>query len=255
MIKFDNIGKKFSGNSSREVEALAGISFEVKDNEFVSIVGPSGCGKTTLLRIVANLVKNDTGSIIYSGTEQPTTALVFQDTGLLPWLTVMENACLGLELQKVGKAEREMQGRAFLNLIKLDGFEKHYPHELSGGMKQRVALARAFLTNPDILLMDEPFGALDAQSRLLMQEELLNLWARDKKIVLFVTHDIDESILLSDRIIVMSHRPGQIQQVIEVDFPRPRDLSLRDDPAFVQLRKQIWKLMEHDIRGDLNQVV
>jgi NitT/TauT family transport system ATP-binding protein len=217
----------------------------------VSIVGPSGCGKTTLLKIVAKLVKLDSGSIKYVGMENPRTALVFQDQGLLPWLNILDNVALGLELLKVPKREREKQARDFMKLVKLDGFEKYYPFELSGGMRQRVALARAFLTNPDILLMDEPFGALDAQTRILLQEELLDLWHDQRKTVLFVTHDIDEAILLSDRIVVMTNRPGKIQKIIPIPLERPRNLKLRDDKVFTELRWQIWNLLEQEVREEL----
>ena len=250
-IIFNKINKKFALNTEREVEALQDVSFSVQDHEFVSIVGPSGCGKTTLLKIVANLVKLDSGSIKYVGMDNPRTALVFQDQGLLPWLNILDNVALGLELLKVPKREREKQARDFMKLVKLDGFEKYYPFELSGGMRQRVALARAFLTNPDILLMDEPFGSLDAQTRILLQEELLDLWHKERRTVLFVTHDIDEAILLSDRIVVMTNRPGKIQKVIPIPFDRPRNLTLRDDPVFTALRWQIWKLLEQEVREEL----
>ena len=250
-IIFNKINKKFALNTEREVEALQDVSFSVQDHEFVSIVGPSGCGKTTLLKIVANLVKLDSGSIKYVGMDNPRTALVFQDQGLLPWLNILDNVALGLELLKVPKREREKQARDFMKLVKLDGFEKYYPFELSGGMRQRVALARAFLTNPDILLMDEPFGSLDAQTRILLQEELLDLWHKERRTVLFVTHDIDEAILLSDRIVVMTHRPGKIQKIIPIPLDRPRNLTLRDDPVFTALRWQIWKLLEQEVREEL----
>lgn len=250
-INFDKVSKKFALNTEREVEALQDVSFSVQDHEFVSIVGPSGCGKTTLLKIVANLVKLDSGSIKYIGMENPRTALVFQDQGLLPWLNILENVALGLELLKVPKRDREKQAREFMKLVKLEGFEKYYPFELSGGMRQRVALARAFLTNPDILLMDEPFGALDAQTRILLQEELIDLWHEERRTVLFVTHDIDEAILLSDRIVVMTNRPGKIRKIIPIPFARPRNLKFRDDSVFTDLRWSIWNLLEHDVREEL----
>jgi NitT/TauT family transport system ATP-binding protein len=250
-IIFNKISKKFALNTEREVEALQDVSFSVQDHEFVSIVGPSGCGKTTLLKIVAKLVKLDSGSIKYVGMDNPRTALVFQDQGLLPWLNILDNVALGLELLKVQKREREKQAREFMKLVKLDGFEKYYPFELSGGMRQRVALARAFLTNPDILLMDEPFGALDAQTRILLQEELLELWHKERRTVLFVTHDIDEAILLSDRIVVMTNRPGKIQKIIPIPLERPRNFKLRDDPVFTSLRWQIWNLLEQEVRDEL----
>jgi NitT/TauT family transport system ATP-binding protein len=251
-IIFENISKKFAPYTEREVTALDKVSFTIDENEFVSIVGPSGCGKTTLLKIVAGLVKPDTGRITFAGSQQsPSTAMVFQDQGLLPWLSVLDNMGLGLELQRVPKAVRRKQVLEFMQRVKLDGFEHYYPHELSGGMRQRVALARAFLTNPDILLMDEPFGALDAQTRLILQEELLNIWRDEQKTVLFVTHDIDEAILLSDRIIVLSDRPGKIQQILPVPLGRPRDLTLKDNPKFTEIRWHIWKLLEQEVRKEL----
>ena len=249
-IEFNNITKHFSKYTDREVQALENISFSVEQNEFVSIVGPSGCGKTTLLKIVADLIRQDSGEVVYTPAGKPHSSLVFQDQGLLPWYNVLENVCLGLELQKLPKKEREAKGLDFIKTVKLDGFEKHYPHELSGGMRQRVALARAFLANPDILLMDEPFGALDAQSRLIMQEELLRLWSKERKVVLFVTHDIDEAVLLSDRVVVMSHRPGKIKEIIPIKLARPRSLALREDPTFLAYRKRIWHLLENEIRND-----
>jgi NitT/TauT family transport system ATP-binding protein len=250
-IVFNNISKKFARNTEHEVDALDTIDFMVEEHEFVAIVGPSGCGKTTLLRIVAGLIKQDTGEIIYKGIHNPKAVLVFQDKGLLPWLTVLDNICLGLELQHVPKVIREKRALDYMKLVKLEGFEKHYPHELSGGMQQRVALARAFLTNPDILLMDEPFGALDAQTRTILQEELLGLWFREQKTVLFVTHDVDEAILLSDRIIVLTDRPGKIQRIIDIPMSRPRNLKLKDDPRFLEIRGEIWKLLEQEVRKEL----
>ena len=250
-IIFNQISKKYAQNTKREVAALEDISFTVEENEFVSIVGPSGCGKTTLLKIVAGLVKQDTGQIIYQGIQNPNAVMVFQDQGLLPWLTVLDNIGLGLELQRTPKASRRKQVLEFMKLVKLDGFENHYPHELSGGMRQRVALARAFLTNPDILLMDEPFGSLDAQTRIILQEELLNIYRVQQKTILFVTHDIDEAILLSDRVIVLSDRPGKIQQSIQIPIERPRDLEIKNHPKFVEIRSRIWNLLEQEVRKEL----
>jgi ABC-type nitrate/sulfonate/bicarbonate transport system ATPase subunit len=251
-IIIDGISKKFAKETEREVAALDKLSFGIEEHEFVSIVGPSGCGKTTLLKIVAGLVKPDTGQITFPGVEKaPSTVMVFQDHGLLPWLTVLENIGLGLELKGIPKAARRSQVLEFMFRLRLDGFENHYPHELSIGMRQRVALARAFLTNPDIMLMDEPFGALDAQTRLILQEELLHIWRVEQNTVLFVTHDIDEAILLSDRIIVLSDRPGKIQTIIQIPLGRPRELTLKDHPAFISIRQQIWKLLEPEVRREL----
>jgi NitT/TauT family transport system ATP-binding protein len=250
-ISFEGISKIFAENTEREVSALSEISFTIHENEFVSIVGPSGCGKTTLLKIVAGLVKPDTGRIRYAGLKDPNVVLVFQDQGLLPWLNVMDNIGLGLELQKVPRSTRHKQVLDFMRRVRLDGFENHYPHELSGGMRQRVALARAFLTNPDILLMDEPFGSLDAQTRIILQEELLNILRAEQKTVLFVTHDVDEAILLSDRIIVFSDRPGRVQASIEVPIEHPRDRSIKDDPLFREIQARIWNLLEQEVRREL----
>lgn len=253
-IIFDDLSKRYSRGTKREVAALDRISFSITENEFVSIVGPSGCGKTTFLKIVARLIKPDTGQMIFEGYENPSAILVFQDQGVLPWLTVLDNVGLGLELKGIPKTERQRQAREFMKVIRLDGFENYYPHELSGGMRQRVALARAFLTNPDLLLMDEPFGALDAQTRIVLQEELLDIWREYPKTVLFVTHDIDEAILLSDRVIVMSDRPGKIQAAIDIPFSRPRDLSQKDDPRFLEIRWKIWNLLEKEVREDIKIV-
>jgi len=251
-ISFQNISKMFAQNTEREVAALGNITFDIQENEFVSLVGPNGCGKTTLLRIVAGLIKPDTGSIVYPpGMPNPNAIMVFQDQGLLPWLTVSKNIGLGLELQKVPKSSQKTLVHEFMKRVKLDGFGEHYPHELSGGMRQRVALARAFLTDPDILLMDEPFGALDSQTRIILQEELLHIWRTEQRTVLFVTHNIDEAILLSDRIIVLTNRPGRIQRSIQIPLARPRELKIKDHPKFVEIKWQIWNLLEQEVRKDL----
>lgn len=254
LINFENISKTFAEHTQWEVSALSDISFTIEQNEFVSIIGPSGCGKTTFLKIVAGVVKPETGRITYHGIEHPNAILVFQDQGLLPWLNVMDNIGLGLELQKKPKAVRKEQVLKFMKRVRLDGFGNHYPHELSGGMRQRVALARAFLTNPDILLMDEPFGALDAQTRIILQEELQDILRTEPKTVLFVTHDIDEAILLSDRIIVISDRPGKVQKSIQVPIPHPRDQTSKDNPVFKQIHLEIWKLLEKEVRKELELI-
>lgn len=251
-IVFEDVSKIFSENTEREVAALGQVSFTVAEHEFVSIVGPSGCGKTTLLKIAAGLIKPNTGRILYTEIERtPSTAMVFQDQGLFPWLNVMDNIGFGLEIKRVPKAIRHAQVIEFMQRVKLDGFENYFIHELSGGMRQRVALARAFLSSPDILLMDEPFGSLDAQTRIILQEELLNIWKEERKTVLFVTHDIDEAILLSDRIIVLSDKPGKIRRIFDVPLARPRELKLKDDPRFSEIQWKIWKLLEQQVRKEL----
>jgi NitT/TauT family transport system ATP-binding protein len=236
-----------------EVLALNKVDFLVEWDEFVCIVGPSGCGKTTLLKILAGLLRPTTGSVTYSNSKdshRPRNAMVFQDQGLFPWMTVLDNVAFGLEMQKVNRHTRQAQAREFLGRVGLNRFVNNYPHELSGGMKQRVAILRAFLSDPDVLLMDEPFGSLDSQTRLLMQEELLRIWKEHRKTVIYVTHDIEEAILLSDRVLVMSGRPGSIQADIPITLRRPRNLTDRGHPDVVGLRWGIWKMLENEVRKE-----
>jgi NitT/TauT family transport system ATP-binding protein len=232
------------------VLAVDRLDLHVDDREFVSIVGPSGCGKSTVLRMVAGLVRPSTGVVLLDGTpvDEPGAdrGMVFQSYTLFPWLTVQGNVEFGLELKGMPAAERATIARSYIELVGLGGFERSYPKELSGGMMQRVALARALANDPAVLLMDEPFGALDAQTRLIMQELLLDLWQQQPKTILFVTHDIEESIFLSDRIYVMSARPGRIKAEIAVPLPRPRTLDATTDPAFVILKRQIFDLIRDE---------
>ena len=206
--------------------ALEDISIEVKPAEFLCIIGPSGCGKTTLLRMVAGLDHPSSGEIILDGKEvkgpSPDRGMVFQEFSLFPWRTVLKNVEFGLEIKGVGDKARGEIAEKYIELVGLQGFENHYPYELSGGMKQRVAIARALATEPSILLMDEPFGSVDAQTRNILQEELLEIWKRTKKTVLFVTHSVDEAVYLADRVAVMSARPGCLIKCLDIDIPRPR---------------------------------
>ena len=225
--------------------ALRNVEFSIHDNEFLCIVGPSGCGKTTLLRIIAGLLKPDKGNVLADGEPigppGPKRCMVFQHFGLLPWRTVLANVEFGLELQEVPRAARRARAQSYIDLLGLTGFEHHYPHHLSGGMQQRAGLARALSMEPSVLLMDEPFSAVDAHTRQILQEELLNLWERDNKSVLFVTHSIDEAIYLADRIIVMDAHPGRVKESLEVDLPRPRSAyDVRAQPTFTTLRSHIW---------------
>lgn len=239
---------------SGEVVALDDLDFSVNEHEFICIVGPSGCGKTTLLKIIAGLLQPDSGEMIFaenSDTLHPRTAMVFQDLGLFPWMSVRDNVAFGLETRGVERSERYARASELLDKVGLSQFINSYPHQLSGGMRQRVAILRAFLTDPRILLMDEPFGSLDSQTRLVMQEELLRIWKEQRKTVIYVTHDIDEAILLGDRVLVMSGRPGSIQADIPIDIPRPRKITLRDQPEFIKVRKQIWKMIEAEVRQEL----
>lgn len=235
--------------------ALKDVSLRIEDHEFVSVVGPSGCGKTTLLRLIAGLITPSSGEIDYgdrSSNGKPLSAMVFQEQGLFPWLSVLDNVAFGLEMQGVNQEERHQQALLFIEKVGLGGFAYNYPHELSGGMRQRVALARAFLADPQVLLMDEPFGALDAQTRLVLQEELLRIWSEDKKTVLFITHDIEEAVILSDRVLVMTGRPGNIKEEIPIPLERPRDLFARDHSEVTEIKWHIWKMLESEVKQGLS---
>jgi NitT/TauT family transport system ATP-binding protein len=233
--------------------ALDGINLKIMDGEFVSIVGPSGCGKTTFLSVVDGLISATSGRILVDGKAVtrpgPDRAVVFQDASLLPWRTVLQNVLYGLECIGMDKSEANERAERFIAMVGLRGFEQHYPYELSGGMQQRVNLARSLVMDPQILLMDEPFAALDAQTRELMQEELLSIWAQAKKTVLFITHQIDEAIYLSDRVVVFSGRPGTVKEIIPVEIERPRKLRLKREARFHAIEDRIWTLIEDDVKG------
>jgi NitT/TauT family transport system ATP-binding protein len=226
------------GRGAAKSPALNDITFDARQGEFLSVIGPSGCGKTTLLRAVANLIQPTEGTIERVPGER--ILLVFQEDSLFPWMTVLENAIFGLEMQGVGADWRETKARELLARFGLEGRERAYPHELSVGMKQRVAVIRCFLSDPAVMLMDEPFAALDAQTRLALQQELLALWDQNRKTVIFVTHDIEEAILLSDRILVLNGPPGSIVAELKVPFPRPRDASFTLEEEFLGLKRHIW---------------
>jgi len=235
-----------------DLEALKQIDVAVEPGEFISVVGPSGCGKTTFLRMVAGLEPATSGTILIDG--QPlrgpgnNRGFVFQNDSLLPWRTVLANALIGPEVAgKVGDRERQ-RTLDLLKLVGLGGFENYYPRQLSGGMRQRVNLARALAIDPDVLLMDEPFASLDAQTREIMQTELLRIWEQGRKTVLFVTHQIDEAVFLSDRVLVFARRPGRLQENIEIKLPRPRALALKRTPEFIAYVDRIWTMIEHDVR-------
>jgi NitT/TauT family transport system ATP-binding protein len=233
----------------REVLALSDVSLSVPEGEFMAIVGPSGCGKTTLLNIVAGLLPYETGSVSIDGRRVAgpgvDRAVVFQHASLLPWRTVAGNVRYGMEMQKrFGRAVISERADHFIKLVGLAGFERHYPSELSGGMQQRVNLARATAADPLVLLMDEPFAALDAQTRELMQAELLKIWAEAHKTVLFITHQINEAVYLADRVAVLSPRPGRLKDVVTIPFERPRPLGLKREPRFLEVEDAIWRLVE-----------
>jgi len=236
--------------------AIEEFSLEVADGEFICLLGPSGCGKTTLLRIVAGLDVQTSGEVLLNGKELrgpgSDRGMVFQEFGLFPWRTVRKNIEFGLELRKVSKAEREAASTKYIELVGLKGFESSHPYELSGGMKQRVGIARAMVNDPALLLMDEPFGALDAQTRNLMQKELLRIWKETKKTVLFVTHSVDEACYLADRIVVMTSRPGTIKDIFNITWERPRD---RASVEFANFRKQILTELEREVVASPASVV
>ena len=251
-IRMQGLTKAF-GEHGKRVVALDDFTLSVADGEFVCLVGPSGCGKTTVLRIVAGLETADTGTLDVApgaNKRQPQNAMVFQEHGLFPWMTVVDNVAYGLEMRGVGKRARHEQVEPFLDMIGLARFRHHYPRQLSGGMRQRVSLARAFVADPEILLMDEPFAALDAQNTLMLQDELLRIWEGSHKTVLYVTHGIDEALALSDRIVVMTAQPGRVKAIVPVDFPRPRSaVELRADPRFGALQLSIWRMLEDEVRA------
>lgn len=246
-LAVQSVDKRFG-----DLEALRDIKFEAAAGTFVSIVGPSGCGKTTFLRIVAGLeratkgeVRIDGRLVTHPGSDR---GFVFQQDSLLPWRTVLANTMIGPELAgTTGKHERD-RALQLLKLVGLAGFENYFPRQLSGGMRQRVNLARALAIDPEILLMDEPFSALDAQSREIMQTELLRIWEQGRKTVLFVTHQIDEAVFLSDQVLVFARRPGRLQETVAIDLPRPRTLTLKRTTEFISYVDHIWKFIENDVR-------
>jgi NitT/TauT family transport system ATP-binding protein len=236
------------------VTALEDLTFSAKGQEFVCIVGPSGCGKSTLLKLVAGLLKPSSGQITFFGdapNERFRSALVFQEHGLFPWMTVLDNVAFGLEMQGMGRHERRDLAQVFIEKVGLFSFANNYPHELSVGMRQRVGIARAFVANSHLLLMDEPFGSLDAQTKLVLRQELLKLWRDHQKLVLYVTHDIEEAVVLGDRVLVMTGHPGRIREEIHIPIGRPRDLSFKEQSELMEIKWHIWKILEEEVRKSL----
>jgi NitT/TauT family transport system ATP-binding protein len=238
-----------------KVLALEELSLDIGEGEFLSIVGPSGCGKSTFLKVVAGLLRPTGGTVRVDGKEvagpSPERAMVFQDSSLFPWYTVVQNVAYGLVCGGMKKSLAAERVAPLIEMVGLRGFDRHYPHELSGGMQQRVNLARALAVDPAVLLMDEPFAALDAQTREIMQAELLKIWAQTDKTVLFITHQISEAIYLSDRVIVMSARPGRCLADLAIELPRPRSLEIKHSPEFVAYEQQVWKLLEVEVRREM----
>lgn len=238
-----DVVKKFDSRNG-EVVALNGINLDIFENEFVTVVGPSGCGKSTLLNIIAGLDKPSSGAVFCDGKEITGTGtergVVFQQYALFPWLTVFKNVRFGLELQGIKGEEADRIADKYIDMVDLSDFKNHYPKELSGGMKQRVAIARAYAVNPSVLLMDEPFGALDAQTRTQLQEELLKTWEQEKKTCFFITHDVDEAIILGSKVVIMSARPGRIKEVVDIKIPHPRNQATKMTEEFLSVKNYIW---------------
>ena len=247
MIQVRGLSKEFAtfDNGSAGVLALSNIDFEVRDNEFITVIGPSGCGKTTLLRVIAGLIPYDQGEVTIDGRPVtgpgPERAVVFQNFALMPWADVLTNVTFGLDIRGTPKDECQAKARELIKLVGLEGFEKRLPKELSGGMQQRVGLARALAVNPQILLMDEPFGALDEQTRRLLQEQLLRLWEQERKTVVFITHSMDEAVMLGDRVTLMTPRPGRVKEIIDVPLKRPRLRELEKSSLFLEVKEYLWE--------------
>lgn len=242
--------KRGRGDGPREFVALQDVNLQVEKGEFLAIVGPSGCGKSTLLDILAGLAKPTSGEILIDGKKVNGPALdrgiVLQGYALFPWRTVRQNVEFGLEIKKVPKSERKAIAARFINLVGLEGFADHFPHELSGGMKQRVAIARALAYDPEVLLMDEPFAAVDAQTRETLQDELLRIWEETGKTIVFVTHSIEEAVFLADRVAVLATNPGSVKEVLDIDLPRPRHNSdIRSSAEFGWVRHKVWELLQN----------
>mgnify|MGYP000628443641 CR=1 FL=1 len=242
-LKIDNV-KKIYQTRKGEMTALNGVNLDIKENEFICVVGPSGCGKSTLLNIIAGLDTPTSGAVYIDGKKIEGTGtergVVFQQYALFPWLTVLKNVMFGLKLQGKSDAEAKEIAMKYIKMVQLEDFVNHYPKELSGGMKQRVAIARAYAVKPEVLLMDEPFGALDAQTRTQLQTELLKTWESERKTCFFITHDVEEAIILAQTVIIMSARPGRIRDIVKIDIPYPRTQETKMTKEFMELKNEIW---------------
>ncbi|WP_251548891.1 ABC transporter ATP-binding protein [Neobacillus muris] len=254
-VVIENVEKRFGDSKKKEVTALKNINFSIEEQEFVVLVGPSGCGKSTLLNIVGGLLSPSQGEVYFEGNEDkdPALGIVFQEIALLPWRTVYQNVIYGLEERGIGRKECQEIGQHYIDMVGLTGFEKAYPKQLSGGMKQRAGIARALAVEPDLLLMDEPFSALDAQTRTIMQEELLTIWNRTKLSTLYVTHNIQEAVYLADRVIVLSRHPGEIKEIIKIDLPRMGRDQEQYRKQFERYSDEIWNLIRHDAQAAIKE--
>ena len=242
-VKIDHVEKIYDGRKGKMI-ALNGVDLDIMENEFICVVGPSGCGKSTLLNIIAGLLEPTSGSVYVDGKKVEGTGtergVVFQQYALFPWLTVMKNVMFGLKLKGMKDEEAKEIAMKYIKMVQLEDFVDSYPKELSGGMKQRVAIARAYAVQPEVLLMDEPFGALDAQTRTQLQSELIQTWQEEKKTCFFITHDVEEAIILATKVIVMSARPGRIKTIIDINLPYPRTQELKMSKEFLELKAKIW---------------
>lgn len=257
-LEISNVSKTYPARRGEAgTHALQNISLKINEGEFVSLLGPSGCGKSTLLNLVAGFQAASSGVILQKNKElkgpSPTRTVVFQNYALFGWMTIQQNVEFGLKAKGVSKTERSRRARELIASVRLSGFEHKFPHEISGGMKQRAAIARALAPDPEILLMDEPFGALDAQTRVLLQEEIARISTESGKTIIFVTHGIDEAVFLADRVIVMSPRPGRVRQEVRVPLPRPRTAELRADPWFVSTVNELWETLKPDWQKEEKQ--
>jgi ABC-type nitrate/sulfonate/bicarbonate transport system ATPase subunit len=251
-VHFQNVSKAFRGVGQEPVLALQDVDLEVQENEFLAIVGLSGCGKSTLLNLCAGLLFPDHGQVLFRGQPvtrvNPRVGYLTQDANLMPWLTLSGNVTLPLEIKRLPAAERERQAHEWIELMGLGGFERHYPHQLSGGMQKRAAIARTLAYDPEVLLMDEPFGPLDAITRLTLQDELLRLWSSRRKTIVFVTHDLTEAISLADRVVIMTSRPGRIRAVLPVGLERPRDVfHIAEAPGFAEVHRELWDVFSSEL--------
>jgi len=247
MIQVRGLRKEFTGRDGTDLGILAldHVDLEVRANEFLTIIGPSGCGKTTLLRIIAGLIPYESGEVRINNKlvtgPGPDRAVVFQNFALMPWADVVTNVEFGLAIRSIPKADRKAVALRLIKMVGLEGFERMLPKELSGGMQQRVGLARALAVDPQILLMDEPFGSLDEQTRRLLQEQLIHIWEEERKTVIFITHSMEEAVMLGDRVVLMTPRPGEIKEIINVPLPRPRGPEIERSSEFLELKEHLWE--------------
>ncbi|HET6606222.1 MAG TPA: ABC transporter ATP-binding protein [Rhodopila sp.] len=253
ILSANRVTKSFPGDGGRDLVAVQDLSLDVEEGEFVCLLGASGCGKSTMLSMFAGFMQPNAGQVTLRGQPimgiEPRCGMVFQSYALFPWKTVRGNVEFGLKMQRVSRTDRRDRAQRFIDMVKLTGFEERYPAELSGGMQQRVTLARILAADPEVLLMDEPFAALDAMTRQVMQEELLRIHESSGKTTVFITHSIDEALILSDRIVVMSARPGRIKAILPNPLPHPRHVSVQLSPDYAALKTKVWQLVEGELRG------